>query len=159
MKKLFSCVLLLGLWLGVQTAIALPEIKGVNTVLSKNAVVPTTNKLVKLLRADRDCVVRDVIDHQKIATALGHKMAPNMEVLFGCPNFDYSMVSANPMFSLYLPMTLVVWRDSNSKVYISYWNPQRDMASLLDLGQADAIKAAREMSERLARVSALAAAQ
>ena len=70
-------------------------------------------------------MVKAIIDHQVIAKSQGLEVPPNTALLVGLPSFEAPIVKANPAASLFVPLTVAVWREG-SITYIAYWNPNTD---------------------------------
>lgn len=135
----------------LNSAVALPTISGVRDVRLQGSVAQTTKTLVRELKRS-GFIIRAIINHQLVAKSQGHSIAPNTEILLGYPDFDYAVVSANPRAALFLPLSMVLWQDSDGKNYASYWDPKQDLVPLIDLRKQKAVKAALAMSDRLSRL-------
>lgn len=157
MIKKFCLLFVLLLVSNFSLAASVTAIPGVKTIASQHSVSQTTALLAKHLRKDRRFVIKQIINHQKIAAMQGHRVSPNMEIEVGCPDFDYLMVKANPQASLFTPLRIVIWQNKAGRVYVSYWDPNRDIVRILDLKQTDAIKTANWVSQRLAKIIRLSA--
>ena len=75
-------------------------------------------------------IIKGVIDHQDIARSQGLEVPPNTALLVGLPSFEAPIIKSNPAASLFVPLTLAIWRE-DSITYIAYWDPNSDFKTNL----------------------------
>ncbi len=75
-------------------------------------------------------LVKAIIDHQAIAKTQGLEVPPNTALLVGLPSFEAPIIKSNSAASLFVPLTVAVWRE-NAMTYIVYWNPNTDLKTNL----------------------------
>ena len=75
-------------------------------------------------------IIKGVIDHQDIARSQGLEVPPNTALLVGLPSFEAPIIESNPAASLFVPLTLAIWRE-DSITYIAYWDPNSDFKTNL----------------------------
>ena len=64
------------------------------------------------------------IDHSGGAAAMGLAMKPTKLVIFGNAKAGTPLMLAAPTLALDLPLKVLVWEDSEGKVWVSYNTPQ-----------------------------------
>ena len=64
-----------------------------------------------------------VIDHSGEAAKAGMTMQPTKLLIFGNPKAGTPLMLAAPSSAIDLPLKILVWEDAQSKVWISYNNP------------------------------------
>jgi len=92
-------------------------------VPSHQSVDQTLEKLQAMLRT-KGVAVFALIDHSGEAAKVGMKMPPTKVLIFGNPNAGTPLMVAAPSLAIDLPLKILVWEDSQSKVWISYNTPQ-----------------------------------
>ena len=114
--------------------------------------VSNTISALKREFENRNFIVKGVIDHQKIAKSQGLTIPPNTALLVGQPSFEAPIIKANPVGSLFVPLTIVVWR-SGETTYIAYWNPKTDFGNNLGTNaDKDATNAINTMTNTLVEI-------
>ncbi len=96
-------------------------------------------------------LIKAIIDHQSIARTQGLKVPPNTALLVGLPSFEAPVIKSNPAASLFVPLTVAVWRE-NSITYIAYWNPNTDFKTNLGPLSKDANAVVNEMTVTLKKL-------
>ena len=96
-------------------------------------------------------IVKGVIDHQSIAKSQGLEIPENTALLVGLPSFEAPIIKANPVGSLFVPLTVAVWRE-NKITYIAYWNPSTDFKNNLGSLSKDADEVIRAMTMDLQKI-------
>ena len=96
-------------------------------------------------------IVKGVIDHQSIAKSQGLGIPENTALLVGLPSFEAPIIKANPVGSLFVPLTVAVWRE-NQITYIAYWNPSTDFKDNLRSLSKDADEVIRAMTMDLQKI-------
>ena len=96
---------------------------GIVNVPSHRSVDQTVEKLQEMLRA-KGVAVFALIDHSGEAAKVGMKMPPTKVLIFGNPKAGTPLMVAAPSLAIDLPLKILVWEDSQSKVWISYNAPE-----------------------------------
>ncbi|MFZ0640661.1 MAG: DUF302 domain-containing protein [Candidatus Acidiferrales bacterium] len=89
---------------------------------SNHSVDDTLEKLKRTLQA-KAVNVFAVIDHSGEAEKVGLKMRPTKLVIFGNPKAGTPLMLAAPSSAIDLPLKILVWEDSEGKVWLSYNSP------------------------------------
>jgi len=92
---------------------------GIVDVLSAHSVDQTVDKLKDLLQA-KGITLFVVVDHSGEAAKVGMKMPPTKLLIFGNPKGGTPLMLAAPSVALDLPLKILVWQDSQGKVWLSY---------------------------------------
>jgi uncharacterized protein (DUF302 family) len=93
------------------------------TKLSSKSVADTVDRLARLI-ADRDFTLFRVIDHSGTAERVGVQMPDSKLVMFGKPTVGAAVMLASPLAGLDLPLKVLVWKDGNGAVSVSYNSPE-----------------------------------
>jgi uncharacterized protein (DUF302 family) len=80
-------------------------------------------KLQTMLRA-KGVAVFALIDHSGEAAKVGMKMPPTKVLIFGNPKAGTPLMLAAPSLAIDLPLKILVWEDTQNKVWISYNAPE-----------------------------------
>lgn len=96
---------------------------GIVSTPSSHSVDQTVEKLEATLRA-KGVAVFARIDHSGEAAKVGMPMRPTKLLIFGNPKAGTPLMLAAPSCAIDLPLKILVWEDSESKVWISYNSPQ-----------------------------------
>ena len=97
--------------------------EGVVTRSSPYSVMETLDRLEKLLHS-KNVTVFARIDHSGEAARAGLSMPPTQLLIFGNPKGGTSLMLANPLSSIDLPLKALAWQDSNGAVSLSWIDPQ-----------------------------------
>jgi uncharacterized protein (DUF302 family) len=89
---------------------------------SNHSVDDTLEKLKRTLQA-KAVNIFAVIDHSGEAEKVGLKMRPTKLVIFGNPKAGTPLMLAAPSSAIDLPLKILVWEDSEGKVWLSYNSP------------------------------------
>jgi uncharacterized protein (DUF302 family) len=92
---------------------------GISTVISNHSVDATVNKLQDILR-EEGAKLFALVDHSGEAESVGLKMRATKLLIFGNPLAGTPIMLAAPSSALDLPMKLLVWEDSDGRVWISF---------------------------------------
>jgi uncharacterized protein (DUF302 family) len=95
---------------------------GIMTLQSDHAVEQTVKRIQETLLA-KGTKLFAVIDHSGEAEAAGMLMPPTKLLIFGNPKAGTPLMIAAPSIAIDLPLKLLVWADSNRKVWIAYNDP------------------------------------
>ena len=90
---------------------------------SKHSVEQTVEALTNILKS-KGVAVFALIDHSGEAEKVGLKMRPTKLLIFGNPKAGTPLMLASPSTAIDLPLKLLVWEDSQGKVWISYDSPE-----------------------------------
>lgn len=97
--------------------------EGIVSLRSKHSVDETVTKIEGWLRA-KDVKLFAVIDDSGEAKKAGMTMPPTKLLIFGNPKAGTPLMLASPSVAIDLPLKLLVWQDSNGRVWISYNSPE-----------------------------------
>jgi uncharacterized protein (DUF302 family) len=124
MKQLHLVPLLLAFVLPVWGADnPVQEKNGIINVSSNHSVDQTVDKLKGILQS-KGITLFAVIDHSGEAAKVGIKMPPTKLLIFGNPKGGTPPMLAAPSIALDLPLKILVWEDSQGKVWLSYNSPE-----------------------------------
>lgn len=93
--------------------------KGIIDKPSKHSVDQVVEELRAILQA-KGVTLFALIDHSGEAEKVGMKMRPTKLLIFGSPKAGTPLMLAAPRIAIDLPLKILVWEDSQSKVWISY---------------------------------------
>jgi uncharacterized protein (DUF302 family) len=96
--------------------------KGVIEKPSHHSVEQTVDRLKNLLQSQRVTLFA-LVDHSGEAEKVGMKMRPTKLLIFGSPKAGTPLMLAAPSIAIDLPLKILVWEDSEGKVWISYNSP------------------------------------
>lgn len=89
---------------------------------SAHSVDGTVEKLEGILQA-KGVKLFALVDHSGEAEKAGMKMPPTKLLIFGSPKAGTPLMLAAPSIAIDLPLKILVWEDSQGKVWISYNSP------------------------------------
>src|SRR5215469_417713 len=98
---------------------ALNKVNGILEIPSNHSVDRTVQNLEDLLKA-KGVQLFAIVDHSGEAQRAGLKMSPTKLLIFGSPKAGTLLMLAAPSIALDLPLKMLVWQDSQGKVWISY---------------------------------------
>lgn len=93
--------------------------KGIIDTLSNHPVDETVERLKRILEA-KGVTLFALVDHSGEAEEAGLKMLPTKLLIFGSPKAGTPIMLAAPSIALDLPLKILIWEDSNGKVWVSY---------------------------------------
>jgi len=96
---------------------------GIVNTPSRYSVDQTVEKLQALLYA-KGVTVFALVNHSGEAAKVGMSMRPTKLLIFGNPKAGTPLMLAAPSAALDLPLKILVWEDSEGKVWISYNRPE-----------------------------------
>lgn len=102
-----------------ETPMALITDNGIIAIPSKHSVDQTVEKLKSILQA-KGVTLFALVDHSGEAEKVGMKMRPTKLLMFGNPKGGTPVMLAAPSIAIDLPLKLLVWEDSQGKVWLSY---------------------------------------
>jgi uncharacterized protein (DUF302 family) len=97
--------------------------RGIVDKASNHSVDQTVQRLEDLLRA-RGVKLFALVDHSGEAEKAGLKMRPTKLLVFGSPKAGTPLMVAAPSVAIDLPLKVLVWEDSDGKVWVSYDAPE-----------------------------------
>jgi len=100
-----------------------PTNNGIIDKPSNSSVDETVARLENILRA-RQVTVFAVVDHGGEAAKVGLTMRPTKLLIFGSPKAGTPLMLASPSVAIDLPLKILVWEDSQGKVWLSYNSPE-----------------------------------
>jgi len=122
MKLWHLAVLLVGLALPAAAADSVKKKNGIVDVPSNHSVDQTVERLKDILQA-KGITLFALIDHSGEAGKVGMKMPPTKLLIFGNPKGGTPLMLAAPSVAIDLPLKILVWQDSQGKVWLSYNSP------------------------------------
>jgi uncharacterized protein (DUF302 family) len=96
---------------------------GVVSAPSKHSVDQTVANLQTLLQA-KGIRLFALVDHSGEAEKVGMKMRPTKLLIFGTPKAGTPVMLASPTSAIDLPMKILVWEDTQGKVWLSHNSPK-----------------------------------
>lgn len=113
-------------------SLALPALAAGNPVKKKNGIVDvpsnhsvdeTVDRLKNILQS-KGVTLFALIDHSGEAAKVGMKMPPTKLLIFGSPKAGTPLMLAAPSIAIDLPLKILVWQDTQGKVWLSYNSPE-----------------------------------
>ena len=95
---------------------------GIVTLPAHRSVDQTVATLESTLKA-KGVKLFAVVDHSGEAKAAGVQMRPTKLMIFGNPAGGTPLMLASPSIAIDLPLKLLVWEDTDERVWISYNAP------------------------------------
>jgi uncharacterized protein (DUF302 family) len=89
---------------------------------SNHSVDETAAKLQAILRG-KGIPLFALIDHSGEAAQVGMKMPPTKLLIFGNPKAGTPLMQASPSSAIDLPLKILIWEDTEGKVWVSYNSP------------------------------------
>jgi uncharacterized protein (DUF302 family) len=89
---------------------------------SNHSVEQTVDRLKNILQS-KGITLFALIDHSGEAEKVGLKMPPTKLVIFGSPKGGTPLMLAAPSIALDLPLKILVWEDTQGRVWLSYNSP------------------------------------
>jgi len=96
---------------------------GVVNMPSNHSVDETVDRLQKILRS-KEITLFAIIDHSGEAAKVGMEMPPTKLLIFGNPKGGTPLMLAAPSIALDLPLKILVSKDAQGKVWLSYNSPE-----------------------------------
>ena len=88
-----------------------------------HSVDETVQRLKNILQS-KGITLFAFIDHSGEAEKVGMKMRPTKLLVFGSPKAGTPLMLAAPSIAIDLPLKILVWEDSQGKVWLSYNSPE-----------------------------------
>src|ERR1700691_1987213 len=98
---------------------ALPKANGIVDTPSNHSVEQTVEHLKNILQS-KGISIFALIDHSGEAEKVGMKMPPTKLLIFGSPKAGTPLMLAAPSIAIDLPLKILVWEDTQGKVWVSY---------------------------------------
>jgi uncharacterized protein (DUF302 family) len=96
---------------------------GIVEVSSNRSVDQTVDRLKDILQS-KGITLFALIDHSGEAEKAGMKMAPTKLLIFGSPRAGTPLMLAAPSIAIDLPLKILVWEDTQGKVWLSFNSPE-----------------------------------
>lgn len=106
-----------------ETTMASSANNGIIDKPSNHSVDQTVEKLKNILQA-KGVTLFALVDHSGEAEKVGMKMPPTKLLIFGNPKAGTPLMLASPSIAIDLPLKILVWQDSQGKVWVSYNSPE-----------------------------------
>jgi len=104
---------------------------GIVSIPSNHSVDQTVERLKNILQA-KGITLFALVDHSGEAARVGMKMPPTKLLIFGNPRAGTPLMLASPSIAIDLPLKILVWQDTEGKVWLS-WNSPEYLAKRHDL--------------------------
>jgi uncharacterized protein (DUF302 family) len=98
------------------------EVGIVNTP-THHSVDQTVEKIKALLQA-KGVALFALVDHSGEAAKVGMNMRPTKLLIFGNPKAGTPLMLASPSSAIDLPLKILVWEDTQGRVWVSYNSSQ-----------------------------------
>jgi uncharacterized protein (DUF302 family) len=95
---------------------------GIINMPSNHSVEQTVERLKNILQS-QGITLFALVDHSGEAENVGMSMRPTKLLIFGSPKAGTPLMLAAPSIAIDLPLKILVWGDSQGKVWISYNSP------------------------------------
>jgi uncharacterized protein (DUF302 family) len=95
---------------------------GIVSQASSHPVDQTVERLTGILRA-KGVKLFALVDHSEEAHSVGLQMRPTKLLIFGNPSAGTPLMIAKPSIAIDLPLKILIWEDSEGKVWVSYNTP------------------------------------
>lgn len=96
---------------------------GLVTVESNYSVKETANRFESIIKS-KGLTLFARIDHQKNAKGVDLKLNPTEVIMFGNPKIGTPLMQCAPNVAIDLPQKVLISEDAESKVWLSYTNPE-----------------------------------
>ncbi len=96
--------------------------KGIIDTPSNHSVDQTVERLKGILEG-KGVAIFALVDHSGEAGNAGLKMRPTKLLIFGSPKAGTPVMLAAPSIAIDLPLKILIWEDSQGKVWVSYNSP------------------------------------
>ncbi len=107
---------------GEEISVATNPNNGILSKPSNHSVEETLEKLKRILQA-KGVTLFAIVDHSGEAAKVGLKMRPTKLAIFGSPKAGTPLMLAAPSSAIDLPLKILIWEDSEGKVWLSYNSP------------------------------------
>jgi len=93
------------------------------SVESHYSVKETADKFESIIKK-KGLTLFTRIDHQKNATGVNLELRPTEVIIFGNPKVGTPLMQCSQKVAIDLPQKVLIWKDENSQVWLSYNNPE-----------------------------------
>jgi uncharacterized protein (DUF302 family) len=107
---------------GEEVSMAPTANRGIIDRPSKHSVDETLERLQRTLQA-KGVTIFALVDHSGEAEKVGLKIRPTKLVVFGSPKAGTPLMLAAPSSAIDLPLKILIWEDTEGKVWVSYNSP------------------------------------
>jgi uncharacterized protein (DUF302 family) len=97
--------------------------EGIVNTPSNHSVDQTVDRLKSILES-KGITLFALVDHSGEAAKVEMKMRPTKLLIFGSPKAGTPLMLAAPSIAIDLPLKILVWEDSQGKVWLSYNSPE-----------------------------------
>lgn len=94
-------------------------VEGVVTKPSRFTIAETLERLENVIRS-KGLMTFARIDHSGEAERVGLRMQDTKLLIFGSPKAGTPLMIASPLLALDLPLKVLVWKDKEGRVLVSY---------------------------------------
>jgi uncharacterized protein (DUF302 family) len=94
--------------------------RGIVTKASPHTSVSETLERLRETLREKGLEEFAMIDHSGAAERVGLEMQEAKLLIFGSPNAGTPLMVASPLLALDLPLKVLVWRDNDGEVLVSY---------------------------------------
>ncbi|MGA9462220.1 MAG: DUF302 domain-containing protein [Terracidiphilus sp.] len=101
---------------------ALSSENGIIDLPSKHSVDDTVARLKNIL-SSKGVALFALVDHSGEAEKVGMKMPNTKLLIFGSPKAGTRVMLAAPSIAIDLPLKILIWQDTEEKVWVSYNSP------------------------------------
>ncbi|MGA7106238.1 MAG: DUF302 domain-containing protein [Terracidiphilus sp.] len=101
---------------------ALSSENGIIDLPSKHSVDDTVARLKNIL-SSKGVALFALVDHSGEAEKVGMKMPNTKLLIFGSPKAGTPVMLAAPSIAIDLPLKILIWQDTEEKVWVSYNSP------------------------------------
>jgi uncharacterized protein (DUF302 family) len=105
-----------------EAGMTLSSDRGIVNLQSSHSVDQTVDRVKGMLDA-KGITLFALVDHSGEAEKVGMKMPPTRLLIFGNPKGGTPLMLAAPSVAIDLPLKILVWEDSEGKVWVSYNSP------------------------------------
>ena len=126
MKYLLFAALLVGLilpWSASSAQNTVGKEGAIVSIPSNHSVDETVDRLQNILRS-KEITLFAIIDHSGEAAKVGMEMPPTKLLIFGNPKGGTPLMLAASSIALDLPLKILVSKDAQGKVWLSYNSPE-----------------------------------
>jgi len=89
---------------------------------SKHSVSETATRLSDILK-EKGFTIFKTVNHSLGAKNVGIELHDTSVVIFGNPKVGSKLMQCAPTFAIDLPQKALIWKDTNSKVWLAFNNP------------------------------------
>lgn len=98
------------------------DAEGMVNIQSAFSVKETADRMERIL-SDKGMTIFNRIDHSAGAASVDIKLPETELIIFGNPKVGSPLMKCQQSVAIDLPQKALIWKDDNTKVWISYNNP------------------------------------